>query len=323
MFRGQRTDRAQVFPLDLIPASDRRRRVGDAHRRSRSACPRAQCVPARYLLRAGHRRRRRHRAARARPRTGIPLDRVGCRAAAVRAHISGTDLVCDRAGNWMVLEDNLRIPSGIAYAIANRRLLDEHLPELDRPADLADVEPVPQMLLDTLRAAAPPRAPGRAVGRGAVRRLGRLRLVRAHLPRRRDGRPAWCSRRDLSVRDGKLLRHIGSDVRSRRRGLRPDGRGHVAVVHRPRRHARCGRACSRRSLRDVDHRQRARQRRRRRQGHLRLRAGDDRVLPRREAGAGPGADLDLRRTRPARLRARPHRRSGRQADRRVRRHAAW
>ena len=63
--------------------------------------------------------------------------------------------------------------------------------------------------------------------------------------------------------------------------------------------ARCGRTCSRRSPRDADHRQRARQRRRRRQGHLRVRSGDDRVLPRREALAGPGADVDLRRTRPA------------------------
>ena len=77
----------------------------------------------------------------------------------VRAHISGTDLVCDRAGNWMVLEDNVRIPSGTAYAIVNRRLLSKHMPELDRPADLGDVGRVPQMLLDTLRASAPPRAP--------------------------------------------------------------------------------------------------------------------------------------------------------------------
>ncbi len=108
----------------------------------------------------------------------------------VRAHISGTDLVCDRAGNWMVLEDNVRIPSGTAYAIVNRRLLSKHLPELDRPADLGDVDQVPQMLLDTLRASAPPRARRRTVGGAAVRRMGRLRLVRAHIPGRRDGHRA-------------------------------------------------------------------------------------------------------------------------------------
>src|SRR4029078_7335726 len=76
----------------------------------------------------------------------------------VRAHVSGTDLVCDSAGNWMVLEDNLRIPSGTAYAIANRRLLTKDLPELERPAELGDVDQVSAMLLETLRAAAPPRA---------------------------------------------------------------------------------------------------------------------------------------------------------------------
>ena len=53
--------------------------------------------------------------------------------AAVRAHVCGIDLVCDRAGNWMVLEDNLRVPSGTAYAIVNRRLLTKHLPEIERP----------------------------------------------------------------------------------------------------------------------------------------------------------------------------------------------
>jgi carboxylate-amine ligase len=76
---------------------------------------------------------------------------------AVRSHISGTDLVCDRAGHWMVLEDNLRIPSGTAYAIVNRRLLAKHLPELSAPAEAGDVESVPQQLLDTLRASAPSR----------------------------------------------------------------------------------------------------------------------------------------------------------------------
>jgi carboxylate-amine ligase len=122
----------------------------------------------------------------------------------VRAHISGTDLVCDRAGNWMVLEDNLRIPSGTAYAIVNRRLLTEHLPELDRPADLGDVDQVPQMLLETLRAAAAP-----------------LALLSAgwedsawfeHTFLAEEMGIALVQSTDLAVRDGTLLRHIGSDV---------------------------------------------------------------------------------------------------------------
>ena len=129
----------------------------------------------------------------------------------VRAHISGTDLVCDRAGNWMVLEDNVRIPSGTAYAIVNRRLLSKHMCELDRPADLCDVGQVPQTLLDTLRASAPPRAPDEPS----------VALLSAG-----SDDSAWFEHRflademgialvqpsDLSVRDGKLLRHIGSDT---------------------------------------------------------------------------------------------------------------
>ncbi len=108
----------------------------------------------------------------------------------VRAHISGTDLVCDRAGNWMVLEDNLRIPSGTAYAIVNRRLLSKHLPELDRPDDLGDVDTVPQMLLDTLRASAPPRASGEPSVALLSDRMGGLCLVRAHISGRGDGHRA-------------------------------------------------------------------------------------------------------------------------------------
>ena len=74
---------------------------------------------------------------------------------AVRAHICGTDLVCDGAGHWMVLEDNLRIPSGTAYAIVNRRLLGQAPARVAAAGRIGDVDRVPQMLLDTLRASAP------------------------------------------------------------------------------------------------------------------------------------------------------------------------
>jgi glutamate---cysteine ligase / carboxylate-amine ligase len=127
----------------------------------------------------------------------------------VRTHISATDLVCDRAGNWMVLEDNLRVPSGVAYAIVNRRLLNKYLPELHPPAEIADPDRVPQMLLDTLRAAAPPRTDDEPA----------IALLSAG---RED--PAWFEHRflaeemgvalaapsDLSVRDRKAFRHVGS-----------------------------------------------------------------------------------------------------------------
>jgi carboxylate-amine ligase len=129
----------------------------------------------------------------------------------VRAHVSGTDLVCDRAGNWMVLEDNLRIPSGTAYAIANRRLLTKHLPELERPAELADVDQVPAMLLETLRAAAPPRA-GDEPSVALLSAGWEDSAWFEHTFLAEELGIALVQTSDLSVRDGKLFRHIGSDV---------------------------------------------------------------------------------------------------------------
>ena len=75
----------------------------------------------------------------------VPRDRV-------RAHLSGMDLVRDSAG-WYVLEDNLRVPSGMGYAVQNRRLARAVLPELVAPPGLLDVDAAPAMLHETLAAA--------------------------------------------------------------------------------------------------------------------------------------------------------------------------
>jgi glutamate---cysteine ligase / carboxylate-amine ligase len=129
----------------------------------------------------------------------------------VRAHVSGTDLVCDKAGNWMVLEDNLRIPSGTAYAIANRRLLTKHLPELELPAELGDVDQVPAMLLETLRAAAPPAA-GDEPSVALLSAGWEDSAWFEHTFLAEELGIPLVQTSDLSVRDGKLFRHIGSDV---------------------------------------------------------------------------------------------------------------
>jgi glutamate---cysteine ligase / carboxylate-amine ligase len=129
----------------------------------------------------------------------------------VRANVSGTDLVCDRAGRWMVLEDNLRVPSGTGYAIVNHRLLSKHLSELQPPAAIEDVDRAPQMLLETLRAAAPPHASDDPV----VVLLSSGWEDSAwfeHTFLADEMGVALVQPSDLSVRDGKLLRHIGSDV---------------------------------------------------------------------------------------------------------------
>lgn len=130
----------------------------------------------------------------------------------VHAHIHGTDLVCDRAGRWMVLEDNLRVPSGAGYANVNRRLLSKHLPELQPPADIDDPDRAPQMLLDTLRAAAPPHASGEP----AVALLSSGWSDSAwfeHTFLAEEMGVALVEPADLSVVNGRLLRHSGFDVK--------------------------------------------------------------------------------------------------------------
>ncbi|WP_433720727.1 glutamate--cysteine ligase [Actinoplanes sp. CA-051413] len=76
----------------------------------------------------------------------------------VRAQVAGVDLVRDGEGNWCVLEDNLRVPSGIGYAMQNRRLTESVLPELPRPDDLLSIEETPRLLLRALLDAAGPAA---------------------------------------------------------------------------------------------------------------------------------------------------------------------
>jgi carboxylate-amine ligase len=77
----------------------------------------------------------------------------------VRAHVCGMDLVRDAGGRWFVLEDNVRVPSGLGYAVQNRRLTDAVLPDLPRPDGLLGVEDSPRMLHAALEAAALPAAP--------------------------------------------------------------------------------------------------------------------------------------------------------------------
>ncbi|GAA4929928.1 carboxylate--amine ligase/circularly permuted type 2 ATP-grasp protein [Actinoplanes utahensis] len=77
---------------------------------------------------------------------------------AVRTQVAGVDLVRDGTGKWCVLEDNLRVPSGIAYAMQNRRLTWSVLPEVPRPAALISVEKTPQLLKQALLEAAGPAA---------------------------------------------------------------------------------------------------------------------------------------------------------------------
>jgi uncharacterized circularly permuted ATP-grasp superfamily protein len=73
----------------------------------------------------------------------------------VWAHICGTDLVRDKDGTVYVLEDNLRVPSGVSYMLENRQLMKRLFPELFKLSDILPVDDYPTQLFDTLAALSP------------------------------------------------------------------------------------------------------------------------------------------------------------------------
>jgi uncharacterized circularly permuted ATP-grasp superfamily protein len=73
--------------------------------------------------------------------------------------IAGTDLVRLESGEFVVLEDNLRVPSGVSYMLTNREITKRVLPGLFDRYKVAPVAHYGQALLSTLRALAPPTRP--------------------------------------------------------------------------------------------------------------------------------------------------------------------
>lgn len=71
-------------------------------------------------------------------------------------HITGTDLVRDRDGQWYVLEDNLRCPSGISYVLENRRVMKSTFPQVFATLGVQPVDEYASHLLETLLNLAPP-----------------------------------------------------------------------------------------------------------------------------------------------------------------------
>ncbi|MDD7942088.1 glutamate--cysteine ligase [Actinomycetospora lutea] len=158
MFFPQEDDAERLFPLDLVP---RLIRPGEWATLSEGLVQRARTCEA--LLQDLHGERaclhdgvlpesalrwipRPHEAA------------MNLHPGSVRALVSGLDLVCDAEGEWKVLEDNLRIPSGIGFAMADRRVVRSVLPELQAPDGVLDADEGPAMLREALLACAPPAA---------------------------------------------------------------------------------------------------------------------------------------------------------------------
>jgi uncharacterized circularly permuted ATP-grasp superfamily protein len=73
--------------------------------------------------------------------------------------VAGTDLVRGEDGQFVVLEDNLRVPSGVSYMLANREVTKRVLPRLFERHHVRPIAHYGQVLLATLRALAPPTAP--------------------------------------------------------------------------------------------------------------------------------------------------------------------
>lgn len=239
-FRVSGEGRAQLFPMDLLP------RIVSADQWDRLALGLAQralaldsfiadvygeraaihdgIVPAEVVDRAPGLRDSGH---------AVPKG-------AVRAHVCGLDLVCADAGRWIVLEDNLRVPSGIGYAMANRALMTDLAVDIPMPA-VRDIDVVPDMIRDTLIAAAPPNAPddvGVAVLSSGwadsawfehklIADRAKLPLVQTedlvvvdgHLQLRGGGRSDRIDVLYIRMEEDMLLSSIGQDGRPLRSGL--------------------------------------------------------------------------------------------------------
>jgi uncharacterized circularly permuted ATP-grasp superfamily protein len=71
-------------------------------------------------------------------------------------HVTGTDLIRDPAGEFLVLEDNLRCPSGVSYVLENRELVKRAFPYLFEQLNIRPVDHYPDLLFEVLDHICPP-----------------------------------------------------------------------------------------------------------------------------------------------------------------------
>ncbi len=81
----------------------------------------------------------------------------------VWVHIAGVDLIRDGSGQFVVLEDNLRVPSGVSYVLENRETMKGTYPAIFRNNAVAAVESYPHKLREAMNAVAP--------GKGGLKRM--------------------------------------------------------------------------------------------------------------------------------------------------------
>ena len=73
----------------------------------------------------------------------------------VYAHVAGIDVVRADGGEYFVLEDNLRVPSGVSYMLENRKMMMRLFPELFATRSIRPIQHYPDLLLENLHAIAP------------------------------------------------------------------------------------------------------------------------------------------------------------------------
>jgi uncharacterized circularly permuted ATP-grasp superfamily protein len=81
----------------------------------------------------------------------------------IYVHVAGIDLIQDETGRYVVLEDNLRVPSGVSYLVENRRVMSRVMPDLLQHYEVRAVDHYPRLLLETLQSLTAQESPNVAV----------------------------------------------------------------------------------------------------------------------------------------------------------------
>ena len=163
----------------------------------------------------------------------------------IYSHISGIDIV--RApneqgeGEYYVLEDNLRVPSGVSYMLEDRKMMMRLFPDLFSAHRVAPVMHYPDLLLETLRASAQPGAPDPTVVVLTPGMYNSAYFEHAFLAQQMG--VELVEGQDLFVKDRFVYMRTTRGPEARGRDLPPRGRrlpGPVGVPARPRRWAAPG-----------------------------------------------------------------------------------
>ena len=234
----------------------------------------------------------------------------------IYTHISGIDLIRDETGRYLVLEDNLRTPSGVSYMIENRVIERRILPEFFAQYRVRRVEHYPALLLQALRHLSPR---GKDDAEIVLLTPGIYNSAYfEHTFLAKEMGIELVESGDLVVTNNIVymktthgLRRV--DVVYRR----VDDVFLDPLVFRAGLRRRRGRDHQRLARRQRRHRQRPGQRHRRRQGHLSVRPRHHSLLPRRATHPRQRADVSDDPPRRHGVRPRQPRAAGRQGRERI------